>query len=89
MELERFCESIGNEGELLNEFLTFSSCSHPFDRERFVKHAIVSIIHGKNFEENCQEALQNKGLSNDEIDKLSNAYSWIEEVVKVLREIEA
>ncbi len=89
MELERFSKLIGDEGNLLDEFLSFPTCSHPLDWERFVKYAIVSIIHGKNFEESCQKALHDKGVSNNEIDKLSNAYSWIEVVVKVLRKIEA
>lgn len=68
--------------DLLNQFLGgFPNSSHPFDRKRFIKYAFEAARAGKALD---VEALRMAGVTDENVKRYLDAYSWIRDIQAML-----
>lgn len=83
MKLEELLEE--NEDKLFDEYLSIPTISHAFDRQRFLKYAIVSNANRTGFNRERIRVLRQKGLRECEIDEMRRVYEWVEDLLEVLK----
>lgn len=74
-----------NEDDLFEAYLSTPTLSHAFDRRRFIEFALVANKNCSGFNSDRVSALKKKGLSEREIEALRYVYSWLADVVEVLK----
>ena len=83
MELKELLEE--NEDRLFEEYISIPTISHAFDRQRFLKYAIVSNANRTGFNRERVRVLRHKGLREREIDEMRKVYEWVEDLLEVLK----
>lgn len=74
-----------DEDELFKEYLSTPTISHAYDQRRFIRYALIANANGSGFNHERESELKRRGVDDRQIETLRTVFSWMSQVLEVLR----